>query len=735
MADKEATVYIVDLGDSMAHCHSGRVESDLDWSMRYVWDKISTTVAASRKTWNVGVVGVRTDETNNLMGDTKGYEHISVLQDLGPVDMASLRNLQEVIKPNRATSGDCVSAIVIAVEMIEKLTKKLKYKRQITLVTSGDAPIDPAELGEIAAKMKNSGIKLDVLGVDFDDLEFGFKEEKKPEVKKKNERILKKLVEQCGGQFGTMAEAVAALDLPRVKTTKPYKTYDGPLTLGDPDLHPDAMSISVERYFKTHKAPIPPASRVHSTRASGGPSQDDGDQMEVANEFAAVKNPRTYKVDDPSAPGGKRDVEFSSLAKGYEYGRTAVHISESEYNITKIETTKCFTIVGFIHQEKYDPFLNMGEAGVTVAQKFNDAAALKLSSFIHSLYELESYAIARMVAKDGKEPQLLLLAPGIEDGLACLYDVPLPFAEDVRSYKFPPLDQVVTVTGKKLTEHDRFLPSNELQEVMNDYVDAMDISSWEVDDEGDRTMEYAAIEDVYCPHLHRINQVVRHRAIYGGNTIPPIPPILVKYSHPPEDLIEKCRPVLDDLIETAAVKEVPKKAQARGGKRGKQDNKPKPISGLDVDALLKADVKQRKKERALDPRNAIPEFSQMVEYAEDVAGIEEAARQMGGVIRGLVTDSFGDGAYERALEHLGVLRARMIQMEEPDLYNAFLRDFKTRLLKGELGGNRKELWWTIRHTRTLGLIDSNASEASEVTPEEAAEVSQKSELNAGSVVE
>lgn len=78
----------------------------------------------------------------------------------------------------------------------------------------------------------------------------------------------------------------------------------------------------------------------------------------------------------------------------------------------------------------------------------------------------------------------------------------------------------------------------------------------------DRTMEYAAVEDVYCPHLHRINQVVRHRAIYGGNTIPPIPPILLKYSHPPEDLVEKCRPVLEDLIETAAVKEgtyLPKK--------------------------------------------------------------------------------------------------------------------------------------------------------------------------------
>ncbi len=141
-------------------------------------------------------------------------------------------------------------------------------------------------------------------------------------------------------------------------------------------------------------------------------------------------------------------------------------------------------IPGWANETQYDPFLNMGEAGMTIAQKLNDAAALKLSSFIHSLQELESYAVARIVTKDGKEPQLLLLAPHIDNEVECLYDVPLPFAEDVRNYKFPPLDQVVTVTGKKLTQHDRFLPSNELQEVMNDYVDAMDISSWERDDNG-----------------------------------------------------------------------------------------------------------------------------------------------------------------------------------------------------------------------------------------------------------
>ncbi|EMR68368.1 hypothetical protein MGN70_010981 [Eutypa lata] len=700
MADKEATVYIIDLGESMADCHNGRVESDLDWSMRFVWDKISATVAASRKTWNVGVIGVRTDETNNPMQEEESYENISILQELGPVNMNSLTNLREVVKPSNTSSGDCVSAIVLAVTMIESLTKKLKYKRQITLITSGEAPIDREGLDDIVAKIKSSNIKLDVLGVDFDDPEFGFKEEDKLREKAENEKLLKDLAEQCGGQFGTIAEAISYLDIPRLKATRPYKSYDGPLTLGDPEQHPDAMSISVERYFKTHKAPIPPASKVFK----------DGDNA-AHMDYAAVKNARTYKVDDPSAPGGKRDVEFDSLAKGYEYGRTAVHISESEYNITKIETTKCFTIIGFILQEKYDPFLNMGETGIIIAQKFNDAAALKLSSFIHSLQELESYAVARIVTKDGKDPQLLLLAPGFDADVECLYDIPLPFAEDVRSYKFPPLDQVVTVTGKKLLEHDRFLPSNELQEVMDDYVNMMDISSWEKDDEGKRTLEYAAVEDFYSPTLHRVNQVVRHRAIYGKDAgIPPIMPILLKYSHPPEDLVKKCRPVLEDLIETAAVKEVPPKAKA--GKK----HKAQPISGLDVDALLRSDSKRRK----LDHHNAIPEFVQMVQYSENVKGVEEAVNQMGTVIRTLVTDSTGDSAYDRAIEHLGVLRGQMISMEEPALYNSFIKDFKKRLLQGDFNGNRKELWWIIKRLR-MGLIDSNASENSDVTTDEAVE--------------
>ena len=125
----------------------------------------------------------------------------------------------------------------------------------------------------------------------------------------------------------------------------------------------------------------------------------------------------------------------------------------------------------------------MGTSGVTVAQRTNDKARIALSSIIHALHELSSYAVARIVMKDGKDPQLLLLGPSIEPELESLIDVPLPFAEDTRQYRFPPLDRVITVSGKVLTKH-RNIPTDDLTNAMSAYVDSMDLSKFGRDDEG-----------------------------------------------------------------------------------------------------------------------------------------------------------------------------------------------------------------------------------------------------------
>jgi ATP-dependent DNA helicase 2 subunit 2 len=54
MASKEATVYIVDVGKTMGERSSGRSQTNLDFALEYVWDRITATIATNRKTAMAG---------------------------------------------------------------------------------------------------------------------------------------------------------------------------------------------------------------------------------------------------------------------------------------------------------------------------------------------------------------------------------------------------------------------------------------------------------------------------------------------------------------------------------------------------------------------------------------------------------------------------------------------------------------------------------------------------------
>lgn len=723
MTSKEATVYIVDVGLSMGERNSGRQETNLDFALEYVWDKITTTVATGRKTAMAGVVALRTDGTENELGEDSAYQNISVLQEIAQIQMAELRKLRSELILSGTNSGDAVSAIIVAIQMIERQCRKLKYIRRIVLVTDARTQMETADLGQITSKLTEDGIELVVLGVDFDDAEFGLKEEDKDPVKASNEAILQQLCNDCNGIFGTLAQAVDEMKVPRTKETRPIPSFKGLLTLGNPAQYDSAFRINVERYPKTMPAAPPSASQfvVRNDMEATQTVEPNGDEGAgaPADNLAAVHTARTYQVEDDDAPGGKKDVDRDELAKGYEYGRTAVHISESDRNITTYETTQSLDIIGFVDANSYNRYTDMSRTNVIVAERTNEKAYMALSSFIHALYELESYAVARLVAKENKEPRILLLQPAIEPEFECLYDVELPYQEDVRSYKFPPLDKVVTVSGRELTIH-RNLPSDDLKSAMSDYVDSMDLSTFGKDDEG-QPAEYAAPEDTFSPKLHRINQVIKHRAIFPDQDPPEPHDILLRFSNPPTDLIEQAKPALTKLKDAADIKPVPPPARGKRFGRGKKEP-PKPISSLDVDDLLRQDEHRSKKR--IDPQNAIPEFKQVLHAASgddvDIDAVHDACQQLQAIVHSLIKTSVGHTKYKQSLELIRIMREECYDKGVEETFNDFMRDLKKKLLGGELDGNRDEMWHEIRKDRQ-GLIvktDDNPGGASKQEAEE-----------------
>ncbi|KAF2156753.1 putative ATP-dependent DNA helicase II subunit 2 [Myriangium duriaei CBS 260.36] len=694
---KEATIYIVDVGASMSQKNNGRDVTDLDWALKYVWERITSTVATDRKTAHIGVIGLKTDDTDNDM-EEEAYQNISIFHRPKQMLMPDIRTLQDQLRPSSTDSGDVMSALILAVQMIDTHCRKLQYIRRIILITNAVTPMDASDAEDIAAKIRADNMELVILGVDFDDPDYGFKEEDKSDVKLENEVALKTLAEDCGGAFGTLAQAVDELEVPRVKSVKPIPSYKGYLTLGDPENYDSAMAIDVERYPKVMVAKAPSASSFVIRNDMAPEESQAAEEEPHQGDMAAVKRGRTYQVPDESAPGGKKEVDGDDLAKGYAYGSTAVYISESDRNVTTFETKPGLDIIGFVAKEQYAPYMDMSRANLIVAQRTNNKAALALSSFIHALYELNSYAVARFVPKPDKAPVILLLSPSISPDLECLYDIELPFAEDMRQYRFPPLDRILTVSGKTITQH-RNLPSSDLQDAMSAYVDAMDLFT--ANPEGE---EYASIEETFSPMLHRVNQVIRHRAVHGEGPIPPIPSSLTRFSHPPESLTSAAQSQISTLISAADIKRVPPKTLSRRGRSQKEA--PKPLSGLDVGALLASSPHSKdlpSRPKGIDPRNAVPEFKQRLETAEDIPAVHAAVAQMGQVVRETVTGSTGDAQYAKAVEYIRVMREQMVELEEAKPWNEFITEFKAALFKGELGGDRGELWFDLR-TEKLGLI-------------------------------
>jgi ATP-dependent DNA helicase 2 subunit 2 len=693
MADKEATVFVVDVCRSMGQNHQDREVSDLEYTLQYVWDKISGIVQTGRKTLQCGVVALGSNSSKNDMQHEEGYEHIEVVRPIGQLLLADLQRLPEQLKVSSTSEKqrDTLSGIIIGVDMIMKHCKQLKFKKKLVVCTNGLGLLDPDQLQDVAAQIKDNDIKLIVLGVDFDDPEYGFKEEDKPSGKKENEEALRRLAEDSGGMYGTMQEAVEGLARPEVKVTRPVPTYRGSLRLGDPENYDTALTIDVERYFKVSVRRAPTATSFAV--------KQDTDESGLAN----VSQSFAYYVKDESKPNNQVPVDRDDLAKGYQYGRTAVHISQADENITKLETFSSYDILGFIPAENVERYAIIDNSNMLVSQKGNDKAALALSSLIHALFELGSVAVARFVKKDMAEPMITLLSPSVEPDFECLIENVLPFAEDVRTYRFPPLDKVLTVSGRALTEH-RNLPSDDLLQSMSDFVDSMSLI------ENDE--ELLPMDDTFSPVLHTIEGAVKHRAVHPDKPLPAKPELFATYARQPEHLQEASRPALERLIQAAEVKKIPPRAKGRRRYRDAE----KPLSNLDVGALLK----KQDRHQTISPDNAIPEFRQWLDQTDDFPQVKEAVKQMGAIVQKLVADSYGDQNYARAIEALGVVREEIVKLEMADIWNDLLREVKEKLKKGELGGERREWWYQLRGKR-LGLIDNTENQYGGVKPEETKE--------------
>lgn len=129
---------------------------------------------------------------------------------------------------------------------------------------------------------------------------------------------------------------------------------------------------------------------------------------------------------------------------------------------------------------------------------------------------------------------------------------------------------------------------------------------------------------------------------------------------------------------------------------------------MDIESLL------GKRQKTIDPKNAIPDYVRLLSSAPDTSSFKETNDQFLAIIENHITTSLGDQNYERAVEELGVMRREMIEYEEPGMYNEIIDHLFVELENGKLNGDRKEMAYLIRRNR-LGRIESNESDMPETS--------------------
>lgn len=470
--------------------------------------------------------------------------------------LSTLHELQRELVPSHTDTADVISSIVVAITMMKHFCRHLKYIKNIFLLTNGRyaKPLDEVDgdLEAIKEEMARVGIRFKVLGVDFDDAANSFEEPRGVSdfdpAKKQSEKILSNLCQDLPDAiFANAQEAIRALPWSNLKKTRPVKVFSGKLSIGDITTYPsqNVVSIDVEAFPWTRVA-IPPSAASYATlskSAAIAPSPTDTKEtIQLRKQgLQEVKRITEFYCNDENAPDGRIDVEQGLVQSGYKFGSEIVVLSPEEEIVLNMpnKDMASIQIVGFVKEDDVPRQLGMSTTEIIVGLKGLPRDTIALNSITKALYNEKSAAIARVVRKDSKYPEMCILTPFVVEELSQLFMTRLPFSQEVRHYSFPPLGEVrvrdkESDAFKTVKVHPTMIPTEEMQNAMDDLVDDLDMMQG-----GPMGEEDATPQEILNPLISRIKNFIKNCALTESTDVPDLPEIVTRYSKRPEYLVEK----------------------------------------------------------------------------------------------------------------------------------------------------------------------------------------------------
>ncbi|KAF9934994.1 ATP-dependent DNA helicase II subunit 2 [Linnemannia zychae] len=800
MASKEATIYILDVGPSLKTKREGSTVSRLEETKQVLLKLLANKVHMNRKTVYVSVILVGSDVTNNELAtsDAEGgeYQHIDVLQSLGVATLDLMKGVQNDVELGEH-EGDCMDGLIVALDMMTKFCKKLKYEKKIYILTDSYSEMNTDGSEQITATLREDNVQLNVIGTDYDCDETGDKP--KTAIQAQNEEFFKTLTEESGGDVFSLDEAQDLTSQFYSKKVKPAAVYRGTLDLGDYEKHPEAsLSIPVHMYGRTMKVNVPTVKKYSTLSESAAENNLPGGRTGMVNAS------RTYKL-KIAADMANEDMEVDTevpedaLEKAYLYGKTIVPLRAVDLEALKLPTIKSLTILGFFASSTFQREWLLSNVYSVFSAPGNPLAEVQMAGLVFALFEKNSYALCRYVRVNDSEPKLGVLWPEISSEHKCLFFAKTAFNEDIRRHVFASLTDIETVSGKKLEKH-RLLATGEMIDNTKEFINALDLMN--IND----GCEYLEPESTFNPALQRQMQLVEFRALNPKKALPPVPSALIKQLLPLPELAAAAQPIEDTLIRLWDIKKLDKPLRGKraygasiddeygkdglaadhehetgdqlfeglagnGNKRHKSESMfgtatpgsmPEAgntgVSGVAKagsafgagstfsrgggvnDAVASGMISfEMNAIREIGTSDPVKDFETMVKIAiiQQQQGIRPAGSgfvtvtmavdQMKAMIQKVITTSFGDQFYEKALECLKSLRkflssvdmtkygaAAGVESEEEqkeaiknrvEIWNAFIKEIKQMCLNTSISPVRTDFWeLVVKNKKEYGMI-------------------------------
>ncbi|XP_053663414.1 X-ray repair cross-complementing protein 5-like [Anopheles marshallii] len=639
---------------------------------------------------HVGVVLFGTDETDNQLNiELGGYEHITEAFDLKQANWATLRILLDQVTQTKVKTS-WLEGLIVASNFLRSGAQGKKFTEYSIILISPllertDVREDQIEsvldvIGDI-----NGALHLITnfvlhpaasIGSIFTTSGTFDEQASKTEVRSQNERLVKKLLKDTDGTLSNInwAERMLTFFDPKVVRPTPWNSI---LSIGT------KVNVSISAYVM-----------ISEQKGLGSFKVDSADELSGTTSKVEMKT--QYLLNDKPI-----EISMQDIIMGYMYGSTVVPY-DNTIDIEYRSGESRLACLGFTASSNVlEEHLSSKGSYVVVAKKGCTASNHKLAALVKAMHELSVVMIATKVYRKDNKPRLNVLLPTYRHEIPCLVMMELIFKDELCCLKFPPLLKSKPV------------PTDEQYEAIDKLIDSMNLMD-AIDDSNGESREAFALHNTYNPTLQHVYQAVAHRALHPKQPLPPVDTTLQELFEVPKKVATRSKPALDDVKRLFDLKEIKQNTRTewlqRMAKIKLADDAASTVSTIDSGILMDDDDADRRMVVSVGSVTPAEDFALLLRRGEKFATV---ATQLQNILFELLFMSMRPPG-DKVVLALMVYRSEA-QTLGPYRYNEWVTEFKDMLLTRR----KEEFWEQIIVGKRLGLIDSQESEMSTISLEQA----------------